>query len=95
VTPDDFMGEVIATSTAGGARWTPPESAWQRRRRACSGALASMFGYVTDLRSKTQGRAIPHMQFHSYQQVPASIEKEIVARSAANNQTERSGNKQS
>ena len=39
-----------------------------------------MFGYVTDLRSKTQGRATSTMQFHSYQQVPESIAKEIIAR---------------
>ena len=42
--------------------------------------LAQMFGYVTDLRSKTQGRATSTMQFHSYQQVPESIAKEIIAR---------------
>jgi elongation factor G len=42
--------------------------------------LSDMFGYSTDLRSKTQGRATYTMQFHSYQQVPDSIAKEIVAR---------------
>ena len=42
--------------------------------------LSEMFGYVTDLRSKTQGRASSTMQFHSYQQVPQSIATEIVSR---------------
>jgi elongation factor G len=42
--------------------------------------LAEMFGYSTDLRSRTQGRATYSMQFHSYQEVPASIATEIVAR---------------
>jgi len=42
--------------------------------------LAQMFGYVGDLRSRTQGRATYTMQFDSYQPVPASIEQEIVAR---------------
>jgi len=42
--------------------------------------LAEMFGYATDLRSRTQGRATYTMQFHSYQEVPASISREIVAR---------------
>ncbi len=42
--------------------------------------LAEMFGYATDLRSRTQGRATYTMQFHSYQEVPDSIAKEIVAR---------------
>ena len=44
--------------------------------------LAEMFGYATDLRSRTQGRATYTMQFHSYQQVPESIAEEIVARVA-------------
>jgi elongation factor G len=42
--------------------------------------LSDMFGYATDLRSRTQGRAQYTMQFHSYQEVPDSIAKEIVAR---------------
>ena len=42
--------------------------------------LSDMFGYATDLRSRTQGRATYTAQFHSYQQVPESISKEIVAR---------------
>ena len=42
--------------------------------------LAEMFGYATDLRSRTQGRATYTMQFHSYQEVPESISREIVAR---------------
>ncbi|MBV8949292.1 MAG: elongation factor G, partial [Actinobacteria bacterium] len=42
--------------------------------------LAEMFGYATDLRSRTQGRATYTMQFDSYQQVPESIAQEITAR---------------
>ena len=42
--------------------------------------LSEMFGYSTDLRSRTQGRATYTMQFHSYQQVPKAIADEIVAR---------------
>jgi len=42
--------------------------------------LGDMFGYATDLRSRTQGRATYTMQFHSYQEVPESISREIVAR---------------
>jgi elongation factor G len=41
--------------------------------------LSEMFGYVGDLRSKTQGRATYSMQFHSYQDVPNSLAEEIVA----------------
>jgi elongation factor G len=42
--------------------------------------LAEMFGYANDLRSRTQGRATYTMQFKSYQEVPESVAKEIVAR---------------
>ncbi len=42
--------------------------------------LADMFGYATDLRSRTQGRATYTMQFHSYAEVPEAIAKEIVAK---------------
>jgi elongation factor G len=42
--------------------------------------LSEMFGYATDLRSRTQGRATYTMQFHSYQEVPESISREIIAR---------------
>jgi len=41
--------------------------------------LSEMFGYVGDLRSKTQGRANYSMQFNSYQDVPSNISEEIVA----------------
>jgi elongation factor G len=42
--------------------------------------LSDMFGYATDLRSRTQGRATYSMQFDSYAEVPESIAKEIVAK---------------
>ncbi|GIS73147.1 MAG: hypothetical protein CM1200mP10_27240 [Candidatus Neomarinimicrobiota bacterium] len=41
---------------------------------------SSMFGYVTDLRSLTQGRAVFYMGFSNYQKVPANIETEIIER---------------
>jgi elongation factor G len=42
--------------------------------------LSEMFGYSTDLRSRTQGRATYTMQFHSYQKTPTSVQEEIVTR---------------
>jgi elongation factor G len=43
--------------------------------------LSSMFGYVTDLRSMTQGRATSSMEFSHYAEVPASLAAELVAKS--------------
>jgi elongation factor G len=42
--------------------------------------LSEMFGYVSDLRSKTQGRASYSMQFDSYSEVPTNVAKEIIAK---------------
>ena len=48
--------------------------------RGSGARSAEMFGYATDLRSRTQGRATYTMQFDSYQQVPESIAEEIIKR---------------
>jgi elongation factor G len=80
VTPEEYMGDVIGDLTA---RRGKIERMDQRGRSQVIRAhvpLAEMFGYATDLRSRTQGRATHTMQFHAYQQVPAHISKEIVAR---------------
>ncbi len=80
VTPEAAMGEVIGDLTArrGKIERMEPRGALQVIRAAVP--LAQMFGYATDLRSKTQGRATYTMQFHSYQQVPENISREIVAK---------------
>jgi elongation factor G len=46
--------------------------------------LATMFGYSTDLRSKTQGRAVYSMQFARYEAVPASVQEAVVAKVRGN-----------
>jgi elongation factor G len=80
VTPDEYTGEVIGDLNSRRGKMEGMEQRGSTQVVRAQVPLASMFGYVTDLRSKTQGRATSTMQFHSYQQVPASIEKEIVAR---------------
>jgi elongation factor G len=80
VTPDDYLGDVIGDLNA---RRGQVEGVEQRGTAQVVNArvpLAQMFGYVGDLRSRTQGRATYTMQFDSYQPVPASIEQEIIAR---------------
>ena len=80
VTPDEYMGDVIGDLSS---RRGKVESMDQRGRGRVVKALvplAEMFGYATDLRSRTQGRANYSMQFHSYQEVPTAAAQEIVAK---------------
>ncbi|HYH51326.1 MAG TPA: elongation factor G [Acidimicrobiia bacterium] len=80
VTPEEYMGDVIGdlSSRRGKVGGMEPRGNSQVVRAQVP--LAEMFGYATDLRSRTQGRATYTMQFHSYSQVPESIAREIVAR---------------
>jgi elongation factor G len=81
VTPDGSMGDVIGDLTARRGKIEKMEPRGQMQTISAKVPLAEMFGYVTDLRSKTQGRATSTMQFHSYEQVPKAIAEEIVAKS--------------
>jgi elongation factor G len=79
VTPEDYMGDVIGDLNS---RRGQIESMNQRGNARVVKALvplSEMFGYVGDLRSKTQGRATYTMQFNSYQDVPGNIAEEIVS----------------
>jgi elongation factor G len=80
VTPEDYMGDVIGDLTARRGRVESMDQHAGSQVIRVLVPLAEMFGYATDLRSKTQGRATHTMQFHSYQEVPTSIAQEIVAK---------------
>jgi elongation factor G len=80
VTPEDYMGDVISDLSSRRGQVESMEQRGQARVVRALAPLAEMFGYVGDLRSKTQGRANYTMQFHSYQQVPQSVADEIVAK---------------
>ena len=78
-TPDEYMGDVIGDLNS---RRGKVEGMTQRGNSQVIRAqvpMSEMFGYATDLRSKTQGRATYSMHFHSYQDVPDSIAEDIVA----------------
>ena len=78
-TPEEYMGDVIGDLNS---RRGKVEGMAQRGNSQVIKAqvpMSEMFGYATDLRSKTQGRATYSMQFNSYQDVPDSIAEEIVA----------------
>jgi len=80
VTPDDYMGEVIGDLNSRRGRMEGMEQRGNSQVIRAQVPLAEMFGYATDLRSRTQGRATYTMQFKSYQEVPESVSREIVAR---------------
>jgi elongation factor G len=80
VTPEDYMGDVIGDLSSRRGRVEGMEQRGTAHVIRAQVPLAEMFGYATDLRSRTQGRATYTMQFHSYQEVPEAVSKEIVAR---------------
>lgn len=80
VTPDDYIGDVIGDLSSRRGRVEGTEARGNSQVVNAQVPLAEMFGYATDLRSRTQGRATYTMQFHSYQETPESISAEIVAR---------------
>ena len=79
-TPEDYMGDVIGNISARRGRVEGMDQLGNVQVVRAQVPLAEMFGYATDLRSRTQGRATYTMQFSSYQEVPQSIAQEIVAR---------------
>jgi elongation factor G len=78
--PDDFLGAVTGDLSSRRGRMEGMDQQGTSHVVKALVPLADMFGYSTDLRSRTQGRATYTMQFHSYNQVPESISKEIIAR---------------
>ena len=79
-TPDDYMGDVIGDLNSRRGQIQAMEERSGVRVVKANVPLSEMFGYVGDLRSRTQGRADYSMQFDSYAEVPPSIAKEIIAK---------------
>ncbi|HUY64361.1 MAG TPA: elongation factor G [Acidimicrobiales bacterium] len=80
VTPEEYMGDVIGDLSSRRGKVEGMEQRGSSQVVRCLVPLADMFGYATDLRSRTQGRATYSMQFSAYHEVPDSIAREIVAR---------------
>ncbi|HEY5493495.1 MAG TPA: elongation factor G [Candidatus Anoxymicrobiaceae bacterium] len=78
--PDDYVGDVISDINGRRGRLEGVEHQTGRQRIDVLVPLAETFGYATDLRSLTQGRATHHMDFFKYAEVPAGISQEIIAR---------------
>jgi elongation factor G len=79
-TPEDFMGDVIGDLNSRRGQILSMDERSGSRVVTATVPLSEMFGYVGDLRSKTQGRASYSMQFDSYSQVPANVATEIIAK---------------
>ncbi|MGH8928528.1 MAG: elongation factor G [Acidimicrobiia bacterium] len=78
-TPEEYMGAVVGDLSARRGKVGEMGQRGTARTIRSQVPLAEMFGYATDLRSLTQGRAVHSMQFHSYQDMPQSIAEEVVA----------------
>ena len=80
VTPEDYMGDVVGDLNSRRGRVGQMEARGTNQVVSAQVPLSEMFGYATDLRSRTQGRATYTMQFDSYQQTPGSVQEEITRR---------------
>jgi len=80
VTPDEYMGDVMGDLSSRRGRIEGMEARGNTQVVRAQIPLSEMFGYSTDLRSRTQGRATYTMQFDSYQEVPGGIASDIIKR---------------
>lgn len=80
VTPEEYMGDVLGDLNARRGKITHMERRQSSQVITAFVPLAQMFGYATQLRSMTQGRATYSMQFDHYEEVPKSVAEEIISR---------------
>jgi elongation factor G len=78
--PEEFMGDVMGDLSGRRGQILGMEGRATSHIVHAEVPLSAMFGYSTDLRSMTQGRANYSMEFHHYQQLPASLAEELVAK---------------
>jgi len=77
-TPEAYMGDVLADLNARRGRIQAMEQRQGLRVITALVPLAEMFGYATDLRSRTQGRAVYTMEFSHYEEVPATVAEQVL-----------------
>jgi elongation factor G len=83
VCPEEYMGDVIGDLNSRRGQIVGMVNRADAQVISSQVPLSEMFGYATQLRSMTQGRAIYSMEFSKFAEVPASISEEIVSRSGA------------
>jgi elongation factor G len=79
-TPEDFMGDVIGDLNSRRGRIESMEDAYGAKEVIAFVPLENMFGYTTDLRSMSQGRANSVMELDHYAEVPPNIAEEIISK---------------
>ena len=82
VTPEEYLGDVMGDLNGRRGKVQGMEPRAGAQVISCHVPLSEMFGYATDLRSRSQGRATFSMQFDHYEKVPASISEELIAKKA-------------
>jgi len=78
VVPDDFLGDVIGDMSSRRGKIEETEDRSGVKAVKCKVPLSEMFGYVTSLRSLTEGRGNSSMEFESYNEVPVHVQQEII-----------------
>ena len=78
-TPDEHMGDVMGDLNSRRGRILGMEAVHDKQEIAAEVPLGEMFGYATDLRSMTKGRANYTMEFECYREVPKNVQEAIVA----------------
>ena len=80
IVPAEYLGDVMGDISARRGKIDGMDQRKEAQVVNANVPLSNMFGYVTDLRSITQGRAVFHMEFSHFQQVPNSVQDEIIER---------------
>ena len=83
VTPEDYMGDVMGDISRRRGQLQGMEDSPAGKMINAHVPLSEMFGYATDLRSQTQGRATFTMEFDHYSEAPNSVAEEIIKKTAA------------
>lgn len=83
-TPENFMGDVMGNLSSRRGQIQGMDDRGNAKVITSSVPLSEMFGYATDLRSATQGRASYTMQFASYEPIPKNVAEEIISKAGGN-----------
>ncbi|MFQ5987857.1 MAG: elongation factor G, partial [Dehalococcoidia bacterium] len=79
-TPEEFLGDILGDLNSRRGHITSIDSLGAMKIIRCLVPLAETFGYATDLRSMSQGRATYSMEFHRYEELPQSLAEQLIAK---------------